>query len=382
MSCYNLMVAVKTDELTKNNKPRYRFLSSFAKNYSPMVESELRAYGEMQWYGYSDKIDGKPRFIVDPDTGEVLNRAILLPCGQCLGCRLSHAASWADRILLEAQYHDQSYFVTLTYDDAHVPVSQSQDGIDNLTLDPKDLQDFIKRLRYYCDYHGLPPIRTYQVGEYGSQFKRPHYHLILFGFSPPDGDIKEIGRNKRKAMLHSSSIIEQCWSFPARRDMLDVRSGSLIRAGDHSLAGRVQVDRMTWEAAAYCARYCVKKLGKREDDFYKVNNIVPEFQRMSNRPAIGAQYYDDNKERIYKSDRISIPVADGARQVMPPRYYDKLFDAEYPDQMAAVKQQRREIARQAIKFKMSNFSGSYLELLHNEELRLKEKTKTLRRNIE
>lgn len=96
-----------------------------------------------------------------------------VPCGKCLECRIQYARVWADRCVLEAKKYKYNYFVTLTYDDHFLP--------DRNSLDPKDLQLFIKRLRkhYSKKYPGIK-IRFLASGEYGDISWRPHYHIILF----------------------------------------------------------------------------------------------------------------------------------------------------------------------------------------------------------
>ena len=66
---------------------------------------------------------------------------IPLPCGKCLACKLSKAREWAVRCVLEASMYEENCFVTLTYDDEHLPT-------DHL-VSRKAIQDFIKRLRKY-----------------------------------------------------------------------------------------------------------------------------------------------------------------------------------------------------------------------------------------
>lgn len=356
MSCYYPMLAVKTGRVNiKSGKEEYKFLKSL-RNWS--VNDDMRDFGEPQWYQYSDKLIGSTgNLLVDELTGEVLNRAVVLPCGQCLGCRTAYAAQWANRILLEQQYHDKSYFITLTYDEEHVPIHETKNGEKVLSLEPDDLQLFIKRLRRQQSYHQDNKIRFYAVGEYGSQFHRPHYHIIVFGLLLDD--IREIGKNKSGRMLHSSDTIEKLWSY-----------------------GRVEVDELTWELAAYAARYTVKKLGKKETGFYEEQNLVPEFTRMSLKPAIGAQYFEDHIKDIYDADEIVIPTASGARHVKPPRYYDMKYDDVYPYQMEKIKGNRKELAKQMVMLKLDRFSGTYLELLHNEEVVFKQRTKSLRRTLE
>ena len=96
--------------------------------------------------------------------------ALYRPCGTCIGCRLDYSKDWAVRICHEAQLNDDNEFVTLTFNDENLPENQS--------VNKKDLELFIKRLR-----SRLYPktIRYYACGEYGENFARPHYHVIIFG---------------------------------------------------------------------------------------------------------------------------------------------------------------------------------------------------------
>ena len=46
---------------------------------------------------------------------------LTIPCGRCIGCRLERSRQWAMRCVHEAEMHDENVFVTLTYDDDHLP---------------------------------------------------------------------------------------------------------------------------------------------------------------------------------------------------------------------------------------------------------------------
>lgn len=365
MSCYNPMLAYPTSFVNpETGKRQYRFLMSVKKwlESSPESEYELRYSGKISAHARLGDYGTYRAWIVDYATGEALyydvrGDLIVLPCGQCLDCRCRHAQEWANRIMLEAQYHEHSYFITLTYDEEHVPRVCSPDGELVLTLRPKDLQDFIRRLRRQQEYHKSNHIRFYAVGEYGSTTHRPHYHIIVFGLEL--NDLKYIGRNKHGTPLHDSDTIRSLWQN-----------------------GLTEVDVMTWEAAAYCARYTTKKLGKAETDFYEQHGLVPEFSRMSLKPAIGWQYFEDNMQQIYEDDKIYISTAKGGRTCKPPRYYDDKYDDIYPAYMADVKSNRREIAEAATVARLQNFGGSYLELLYMNEEKMKNRNKMLRRNLE
>jgi len=62
-----------------------------------------------------------------------------LPCGQCINCRLERSRQWAVRCMHEASLYENNAFVTLTYDEQHVPLNGS--------LDVTELQGYMKRLR-------------------------------------------------------------------------------------------------------------------------------------------------------------------------------------------------------------------------------------------
>ena len=48
-------------------------------------------------------------------------KSILLPCGQCIGCRLDRSRAWAMRCIHEASLHDENCFITLTYNAENLP---------------------------------------------------------------------------------------------------------------------------------------------------------------------------------------------------------------------------------------------------------------------
>lgn len=102
---------------------------------------------------------------------------MLVPCGKCIACRINKSKEWSVRLLYEAESHvGAMQFVTLTYDNEHLPL--------DLSLDKRELQLYFKRLRkdISCepDLKGVK-IKYFACGEYGENFHRPHYHFILFG---------------------------------------------------------------------------------------------------------------------------------------------------------------------------------------------------------
>lgn len=88
------------------------------------------------------------------------------------------------RIIWEKKRSRSALFVTLTYDDNHVPINKETMTI---TLNKKEIPLYIKRLRKLHDkieYKDKKPIKYYGVGEYGEDRERPHYHIIIFNALP------------------------------------------------------------------------------------------------------------------------------------------------------------------------------------------------------
>lgn len=237
----------------------------------------------------------------------------MLPCGKCVGCKLDRSREWAVRLLHEKKQHKVSSFVTLTYDQEHLPHVG--------TLVPTDLQLFHKRLHNrLLDARGYG-IRYFGCGEYGDLNKRPHYHSILFGVGFPDK--KLYSRNDRGEPIFSSAYLDEVWGM-----------------------GAAKVGDVTFESAAYVARYCVKKVdgAKRDAGHYAVydsDGVIherePEFAHMSRRPGIGAGYFAKYGSELMTHDSI---VIDG-REVPSIRYYDKKIEALDPVRMASIKRSRQ-----------------------------------------
>ena len=125
--------------------------------------------------------------------GQIKTSSIQVPCGKCLNCRITKESQL---IYLANKELNQVYlsgrgasFVTLTYDDSHVPINERC----KLTLRKKDLKDFMKRLRRRMEYHGdTTKFKYVYCGEYGDKFSRPHYHIAFLGLS--DNQIRQYSR--------------------------------------------------------------------------------------------------------------------------------------------------------------------------------------------
>lgn len=149
-------------------------------------------------------------------------------------CRINKSHQWVGRLLMESMEHPCCCFVTLTFDEEHLPAGGY--------LEKRELQLFIKRLR---EKFSPTKIRYFAVGEYGDQTWRPHYHLILFGVSPTE-----------------HQVIQSCWNL-----------------------GFIQVGTAESASMQYITGYVLKKLTKITNPALK--GKPPEFATMSKKPGIG-----------------------------------------------------------------------------------------------
>lgn len=234
---------------------------------------------------------------------------IQLACGQCVGCRLERSRQWAVRCVHESKMHDDNCFITLTYDNDHVPY----DG----GLRYSDFQKFMKRLRKRFG----PEVRFYMAGEYGENYGRPHFHACLFGCDFPDR--KVFGKTGSGFNIYRSAILERLWPF-----------------------GFSSVADFSFESAAYVARYVMKKItGDAAKAHYEVVdsmsgeifNRSPEFNQMSRRPGIGALWFSQyGMSDVVVRDAV---VINGVEATVP-RYYDKLLKRADPLRYDDIKTQR------------------------------------------
>lgn len=334
--------------------------------YHPLYALDVgrKANGKRDLKFISRKIEDSEKIICYD--GKIYFRSALipLPCGQCIGCRLEYSRQWANRMMLELQYHDSAYFCTFTYDDVHVPRTyyadpETGEAVPVLTLDKRDMQLLMKRIR---EHFPDDKIRFFGCGEYGSHSFRPHFHIILFGLHLDDLVIyKTVRQGGEFYAYYNSDSLARCW--------LDDKG---------SPKGYVVVGKVTWETCAYTARYVTKKLKGAEAKFYDDHNIQPEFVLMSRKPGIGRQYYDDHPE-LYDYEKINISTPKGGRFFRPPRYYDKLFDLEYPSRYEELKLSRAQLAVEAQRSKLQKTSLESDALLEVEESNLSNRIKSLRR---
>lgn len=231
---------------------------------------------------------------------------LALPCGTCIGCRSAHALQWATRCEHEAKLNKWNAFITLTYDDEHLPPEGH--------LNVAHLQKFLKRIRKSISTHPhhytrdpTRNLRYFACGEYGEHNGRPHYHILAFnlGFA----DRYKCGGSNEKGLLFASPLLTTVWGQG------DARYGQATAA-----------------AANYIAQYSLKKQGSGEYDQDGVWRPKP-FLVMSRKPRIGAKWL----ETYYNDLRKGYIVRDGKPQAIP-RAYLKHLEKLNPQLYEEIKQ--------------------------------------------
>ena len=268
-----------------------------------------------------------------------VRNSIQLACGQCTGCRSEYSRQWAMRIVLEQSLWLNNIFITLTYDNNHLPGHN--------TLIKKDFQDFMKRLRWNKQSTKENPVRFFHCGEYGDKFGRPHYHAILFNTN--FSDRKQLLGHKG---LTTSDTLSKLWGK------------------GHSSIGDV-----TFQSAAYVAGYVQKKInGKQKDSHYAIidpdtgeyqGQRQQEYSTMSRNPGIAGNWLAQYKDDVYPSDNIHI----NGKEMQPPKSFDRIYEIDHKDQMLTIKDKRMEEAQK------------YAHLRTPEALRQAEKTHKARMSL-
>ena len=217
-----------------------------------------------------------------------------IPCGKCLNCKKKRRSDWSLRLEHEYLYSDSALFITLTYNDASIPRNR---GI--ATLNKKDLQDYIKRLRnshvaYVSRELGIrksevknhsKQIRYYAVGEYGSKTNRPHYHILLFNY-----DIANL------------KPIEAQWK--------NTQTG-------HPL-GFVDIGKVSSASINYTTKYMFKQWGKKD-------LRQRPFTNMSRRPMIGTGFLNEYKNYLREFELTTIRDKKGTLRKLPKAYLYKIY---------------------------------------------------------
>lgn len=146
---------------------------------------------------------------------------------------------------MESFYWNDVSYITLTYDEEHIPSDHS--------LNRVDYQKFLKRLRRRIEPRKM---KYFLCGEYGGLYGRCHYHAILFGINP----------------ISDRKVIEECWPF-----------------------GYVKFAPFCPKSCAYVCGYVSKKITDyHSDDWYERQGFKAPFMVASQR--LGDAFIHDHFE--------------------------------------------------------------------------------------
>ena len=222
----------------------------------------------------------------------------------------------------EAKMHKHNCFLTLTYNDKHLPPHGN--------LQYRDVQLFFKRLRKKAlgrkapivASGDKPQIRFYMCGEYGEKFDRPHYHICLFGIDFTDKKYHSTTGSGSK--LYRSPTLELLWPL-----------------------GFSSIGDLNFESAAYVARYVMKKITghnakkhyqKTDPNTGEIINLTPEFNQMSRAQGIGKTWLDKYTKDVYNNNNTHVIVR--GKKTNPPKYYDKQYKKHNPTQWENIEYDR------------------------------------------
>lgn len=309
------------------------------------------------------------RQMEDPETGEKAwfkcVQQVLVPCGHCVGCSSDISRDWSYRMLMEKQVSKNAWFLTLTYDDEHLPEDHQ--------LDKNHLDDFIKKLRNFYYELGLDNIRYYACGEYGSKSGRPHYHMIVynlpltpleftaFNLKTPSCCFKNkiVGTSLDKTPLYQFDFLNELWQN-----------------------GFVVVGECTLASCSYVARYVNKKrLSGVKNKELKDKGITPEFNCMSRMPGIGVKYYENFYDNILSSN---LCFYIGNNRCSVGRSFEKWLEKHHPDRLEEYKVLKIKKALYGMMYNQQlelEFGDINAGLERDEQLKISA-FKSLKRNVE
>lgn len=206
---------------------------------------------------------------------------IKVPCGKCEACVMNRASQWYSRLLMQFRYSDSATFVTLTYDDDHLPLRLDENGVPVADVSKEDIRHYHARLRRYLGPAKSRKLKYFLISEYGPNptngfLNRPHYHAIYFNLQSSDYD-----------------VLSFAWK------------NGFVSFGDCT-EGRIR----------YISGYVTEKL-------FQPVGVSPVFSFISN--GIGSEYIKDYSDfHSGYFDRFYLPL-EGQKKVLPRYYKERLY---------------------------------------------------------
>lgn len=231
--------------------------------------------------------------------------SVTVPCGKCASCLTNKRNEWTFRLNEQLKISQSAHFVTLTYEEGQEKLSYRKNtGEQWPELDKREIQAFLKRLRYYNDQEGTyllisknvahespepPKMKYYLVGEYGTKTLRPHYHAIIFDLP-----------------LEAEYVVSKAW-----------QKGFT----------------MTVPCTPATIHYVTKYVINRHENGGELEGLAKPFTLISSRPAIGHNYIQQSGW-YHKRNLNQVGVINGTKLKLPRYYRDKIFNYDEKEKLA------------------------------------------------
>lgn len=297
------------------------------------------------------------RQCVNPTEVEVINPITLVkelrkvPCGTCYHCRMTKVNEWYTRMYLQTLYSNHCYFVTLTYDVEQMTQKELEETfacvhnfnskhvemLSPLTLCKRHHQLFFKHFRKICKTEYSQPFQCqyYLVGEYGSTYGRPHYHMILWTNQPLD----YVHINEDKHINHDS-ILWRAWHKGAVQciDLKeDFELGQNQKKVFRYVAKYVQKKQDYNNLVTYKLHF--KNYLNLKDNETNQDKVIDTFNDYwkkfgdymccSKQPAIGVGYFNDYKDELC-AGKVRLLGVQEKSLVFPSYFLRKIKDQTQP----------------------------------------------------
>lgn len=248
-------------------------------------------------------------------------RNMKVPCGSCYHCMETKINEWCTRMYAHAEDFKNVYFVTLTYrsfTNVSLPVNKlilsklqhaiwhldSKNYYNKLCFSPcllvKDhYQKFLKRLRKNTGFNDITYVLS---GEYGHDFGRPHFHMILFtNHTLTYDDIRRawsvcLWRNNDGSFVprRNQKYNGVAYDFPIGK----VDFHDLVSNGSFNTHARVRVDG-TYMSAVNCFAYVCKYVCKRDNA--NLNRVIMAYNSLFVKKTFCKVYNKDAEIFFIKS---------------------------------------------------------------------------------
>ena len=297
-----------------------------------------------------------------------------VPCGKCLPCQKKRRADWSFRLEQEYLNSDSAFFITLTYNDLHLPfnylksyqIKDFETGEKTQvykteyttlpTLNKRHLQNYIKRLRkdhvkYVSKQLGVAekevktiskPIRYYAVGEYGTKTQRPHYHLLLFNY-----DI-----------------------------------ANLTPIGNQWKQGHIDIGTVSSSSINYVTKYMFKDFDIKTDTRQRPFSLMSRGSKITNTSIIGYQYLNKNGIHHIKTEDLTVRSIQGNCQRLPKAFLKRLFTNKQDRQEVSLRsyEQYKENKIKEYKRTLKHYNNDHISYMKSKDSDLKRNTKTINNN--